>query len=202
MATDFWQNPTMEPKRAFKFVLSIAGTETEGIKQFLIKKVSKPSFTVSESEHKYLNHSFYFPGKVTWNEVSFTIVDIFGPADATVALVDLFKKAGYQLPGNADTGPASLQTVSKAKSVAGLGEVYIRQIDSGKGAGDAPNIREEWKLNNAWIKDVKFGDLDYDSEDMLNVEVALKYDNASLRSSGGTEGTALEDILTTKPASS
>ena len=50
-------------------------------------------------------------------------------------------------------------------------------------------------LNNAWFKDVKFGDLDYDSEDMLNVEVSLRYDNANLRSSGGTNETTLSTIL-------
>jgi len=65
------------------------------------------------------------------------------------------------------------------------GRLKIVQLDS-EGVE-----REIWTLNNAWFKDVKFGDLDYSSEDMLNVEVTLKYDNATLRSSGGTNETTL-----------
>jgi len=187
--TDFWQNPMIEPKRGFKFVLRITGTKTFGIKQFLVKKVTKPAFTISESEHKYLNHSFYFPGKVQWNEVAFTIVDTLGMADGTVAMVELFKQMGYSLPANPDIGASALSTISKKNATEAMGQVEIVQLDS------EGNEREIWTLNNAWFKDVKFGDLDYDSEDMLNVEVSLRYDNASLRSSGGTNSKGLKDIL-------
>ena len=187
--TDFWQNSSLEPKRAFKFVLRVVGSGTFGIKQFLIKKVTKPSFTISESEHKYLNHSFYFPGKVTWNEISFTIVDTLGMSDGTAGMVRLFKEMGYDLPANPDTGPAALRTISKKSATAAMGQMEIVQLDS-----DGTE-REIWKLNGAWFKDVKFGDLDYDSEDMLNVEVAVRYDNADLKSSGGSNDKALKPIL-------
>ncbi|MEC7714924.1 MAG: hypothetical protein VYC14_03125 [Actinomycetota bacterium] len=173
MMADFWQNPTLEPKRAYKFVLSIPTSLGNPVPKFLVKKVSKPSFSVSESEHKFLNHTFYFPGKVTFNEVSFTIVDVIGADDGTATLMALFKEMGYRLPQSPDVGQAALQTISKARSVAAMAGVAIQQIDS-EGA-----TIEEWKLNNAWIKDVKFGDLDYDSEDLLNVEVTLRYDNAN-----------------------
>ena len=197
--TEFWQDPSLEPKRAFKFVLSIAGTgaqipgssdKAKGIPQFLIKKVSKPSFTISESEHKYLNHSFWFPGKVTWNEVSFTIVDVLGPDDGTAALINLLQAMGYTLPQNpGSSSPTKLSTISKKRAKEAIGQVLIKQIDS------VGKTREVWTLNNAWIKDAKFGDLDYDSEDMLNVEVALRYDNASLKSTRTGEYSEPADIL-------
>jgi hypothetical protein len=82
-----------------------------------------------------------------------------------------------------------LATISKEKSTDALGQVQIVQLDA-----DGEE-REIWILNNAWIKDAKFGDLDYGAEDMLNVEVTLKYDNASLRSSGGTSDSDLRDVL-------
>jgi len=190
-APNFWQSADLEPKRAFKFVLSIAGgtgVDVNGnavsIPQFLVKKVNKPSFTVSESEHKFLNHSFWFPGKVSWNEVSFTIVDVLGSSDGSAAVMSLLQAAGYSWPGNINASDTkTLQTISKKKSVEALGDVIIRQLDSGGGANGEPRVMEEWRLFNAWIKDAKFGDLDYDSEDMLNVEIALKYDNAALQSS-------------------
>ena len=178
----FWQDAQIEPKRAYRFLMSVEG-QFGGIKNFLIKKVNKPSFTVSESEHKYLNHTFYYPGKVTWNDVTFTIVDVVDPADdATAAVMSIFSGKGalqtgmgYQLPIN--EGVTS--TISKKKSVSALGVVKIRQID-----GDGRNV-DAWQLNNAWIKDVKFGELDYNSEEMLNVDVTLRYDNAVYQGQSG-----------------
>jgi|TARA_Y100000310_G_C20594698_1_gene769881 hypothetical protein len=180
MAETFWTDVELEPKRAYKFTLTVAGGEI-ALPQFLIKKVSKPSFTISESEHKYLNHSFWYPGKVTWNTVAFTIADVIGESDGTMALMKMFQAAGYQYPTNPAEGKKALETISKKKAKEALGTVTIRQIDS------EGNPVETWRLNNAWFQDVKFGDLDYDGEDLLNVEVTLRYDSAYIETlkSGG-----------------
>ena len=91
----FWYDSQIQPKRAYRFLLSVVGANNS-IKQFLIKKVSKPSFTISESEHKYLNHTFYYPGKVTWNEVTFTIVDVVDDVDnGTAAVMRMLEGSGY-----------------------------------------------------------------------------------------------------------
>ena len=67
----FWSDGTgYEPKRAYRWILSI-----DDIEVYTIKKVSKPSFTVSESSHQYLNHTFYYPGRVEWSTVSFSLID-------------------------------------------------------------------------------------------------------------------------------
>ena len=39
---------------------------------------------------------------------------------------------------------------------------------------------EEWELVNAWIKDVKLGELDYESDDMVDVEIEIRYDYAQM----------------------
>jgi hypothetical protein len=44
----FWQDADIQPKRAYRFLMSVEGPNAS-IKRFLIKKVNKPSFTVSES---------------------------------------------------------------------------------------------------------------------------------------------------------
>jgi len=164
----FWQDPGLEPKRSFRFTMSVAGLE-DVIPSFLITKVNKPSFTISESEHKYLNHTFWYPGRVTWNDVSFTIVDVIDSvSNGTQAVMKMLETAGYQLP--VDDGVKG--SVSKARSVSALGTITIHQIDA-----DGNKV-EDWVLKNAWINDAKFGDLDYGSEDMQNVEISLKYDNA------------------------
>jgi len=66
-----------------------------------------------------------------------------------------------------------LGTLSKSKSLDTLGQVSINQLD-GNG-----RIIETWTLKNPWIKDVKFGELDYSSDDMVEIQVELRYDSAS-----------------------
>ena len=176
----FWQSSDLEPKRSYRFQLSVAGADNK-LEEFLIEKVNKPSFTISESEVKYLNHTFYYPGRVTWNEISFTIIDVLGQANATARIMLMLEGAGYDIPTAADTS-----TISKRNSQEALGEVMIHQFRS---SGGRPI--ETWVLNNAWIQEVKFGDLDYGSEDMQKVDVTLKYDNAYIKlaaSEGGGGG--------------
>lgn len=163
----FWSDATgYEPKRAYRWTLSV-----DDIEVYTIKKVSKPSFTVTESQHQFLNHTFYYPGRVEWSTISFTLVDPINP-DASEALMEKINDAGYKAPSNAQ----DLGTMSKSKSLDALGKVSIQQLD-GNG-----RIIETWDLKNPWIKDVKFGELDYSSDDMVEIEVELRYDSANYTS--------------------
>ena len=66
----FWSEANLDPKRKFRWVVQIAGL---GIGEYIAKTVDKPKFEVSEEEHKFINHTFYYPGRVTWQEVSLTL---------------------------------------------------------------------------------------------------------------------------------
>jgi hypothetical protein len=39
---------------------------------------------------------------------------------------------------------------------------------------------ETWTLKNPWVKSVTMGDLDYTSDDVLSMDVTLRYDWATL----------------------
>jgi len=171
MATEgFWSDINTEPKRAYRWILYLGG-----IPQWMCKKVAKPSFAVSESDHTYLNHKFYYPGRVEWNTVAVTLADPVAP-DAAETMMAIIDASGYKLPLNKD----QTVTMSKKNAVEALGRVAIEQI------GPDGETIEEWELVNAWIKDVKFGELDYESDDMVDVELELRYDYAILNNK--TEG--------------
>ena len=94
----FWQDPRLEPKRGYRFLMSIVGAEDD-IKQFLIKSATKPSFTVGETPHQFLNHTFYYPGKVEWEPISVTIVDtVDSTANSTQSIMKMLEGAGYKIP--------------------------------------------------------------------------------------------------------
>lgn len=163
----FWNTPdaASEPKRNFRFKVTISGFPDV---QIYAKKVSKPSFTIQETSHKFMNHTFYYPGRTEWNTVTMSIVDTFDSDNAKM-LMEIVKDSGYNLPKNeAD----ARTTMSKAKSVQRMGRIEIQTLNA---EGEA---KETWLLNNAWIKDVKFGELDYESDDLTQIDIEIRYDNA------------------------
>ena len=74
---NFSQGGLKDPKRKFRFTVNFNGIAAAqgGGQLWYAKTVSKPSFQIAAAEHKYLNHTFYYPGSVTWNDVVITLVD-------------------------------------------------------------------------------------------------------------------------------
>ena len=162
----FWSEHNLDPKRKFRWVVLIGGL---GIGEYVAKSVDKPKFEVGEIEHQFINHTFYYPTRVTWDEVSLTLVDPGGQDDVTKALVAMLELAGYQYPVGMDAAKAS---ITKGNATAALGRVEISQID----ATGAPI--EAWTLHNAWLRTVEFGDLSYEDEGLVEVSMTVRYDFA------------------------
>lgn len=165
-----------DPKRQFRFKVEFTGISAPqgGSLLWYAKSVNKPSFSVATSEHQYLNHTFYYPGTVTWDPINITLVDPRDP-DMSATLSDIVNLSGYNPPSN----PNSLGTMSKAKAAGALGAVYISQID-----GDGNEI-EKWTLWNAFITTVKYGDMAYGTDDLVEMTLEIRYDWARLQTPGG-----------------
>ena len=139
---NFWSDATqLDPKRQYRWIMRIAS-----IPAYVLKTVSKPGFTVSETEHRYLNHTYWYPGRVEWEPVTLTLADPVSP-DMAATMSQILASSGYS--------PAQSQndttTISKQQAVAALGnQVEIQQIDS------EGRPVETWKLVNPFITDVKF----------------------------------------------
>lgn len=181
-STNFGADATLkDPKRKFRFTVEFQGVSAAigGAVLWYAKTVSKPSFQIAASEHKYLNHTFYYPGSVTWQDVSLTLVDPVDP-DMAATFSDIISQGGYAPPS--DT--TALSTMSKAKAASALGGVIISQLDSeGKPL-------ETWTLWNAFITEVKYGDLEYGGDDLTEMSVTLKYDWARIETAGPSVATA------------
>jgi hypothetical protein len=184
MAERFWSNAAVEPKRSFRWFLTFAGTldASDKLETYAIKTVKKPSFTVSEVPHQYVAHTFYYPGRVTWNTIDVTFVDPVIP-DQSAVITNMFVKAGYQVPKNAGS---ALTSFSKQKFVDSVGTPRLTQVDAeGKAI-------EEWALNNCFFTNVDYGQLDYSSEELVINSVTLRYDYATLEiMEGGQPGSLL-----------
>jgi len=173
-STNFGADTTLkDPKRKFRFTVSFTGLTPSVL--WYAKTISKPSFQIATSEHKYLNHTFYYPGSVTWQDVTLTLVDPAEP-DVAATLSDIITQSGYSPP--TDSTNESMGTMSKAKAAGALGSVVIAQLDS-----DGKPL-ETWTLWNAFITEVKYGDLEYGGDDLTEMSLTLKYDWARVETKG------------------
>ena len=169
----FWSKNFAEggtdPKRKFRFM--VYGEKLGGMVWYA-KSCAKPGFTINAAEHKFLNHTFFYPGNVTWQDVTMTLVD---PGDPDIAgtLADIIVASKYVIPANEG---AKMKTISKSSAVEALGEITIAQLDS-----DGNEI-ESWTLWNAWISEYKWGELEYGADDLNTLDVTLKYDWAIIDS--------------------
>jgi len=175
MPSNFWNSPTVEPKRNFRFLFSISPVPDV---EWMVKSVEKPKYNISSTAHQFINHTFNYPGRLVWSPIAVTLVDPASPVDATAMINQFVTAAGYKHPGTGDAMANSQSNMEKGLAVGSLRQVMIRQI----GAGGV--YLDEWKLFNAWIQgDVSFGTLAYDNEDLTTITFTLTYDWAQLKTS-------------------
>ena len=174
---NFGENSDLQdPKRNFRFTVEFQGIQASqgGAKLWYAKTATKPSFAVNAAEHKYLNHTFYYPGNVTWNDITVTMVYPTDP-DMAATLSSIVENSGYKPPASSE----DRSTLSKAKSAAALGTVIIPQLNA-KG-----EPIETWTLWNSFLTEVKYGDnLEYGNDDLTELSVTIKYDWARLETAG------------------
>ncbi len=172
--SQFWNQASLEPKRQFRWLLYVAG-----MPQFIVKSVKKPSFTVASTPHTFLNYDFHYPGKVSWDDVNFTIVDPVQP-DSAASLVKILENAGYVYPDKYTSQPNHPKTISKKGMVDSLGG-QIQLVMFGANSGEQEEeVLEKWSISNPLITNVDFGDLSYGSEDLVEIAITLKYDCSNL----------------------
>ena len=165
----FWTTtPERDPKRNFRFQVLIGGIQGTEPAVWWAKKVAKPNFTIAESKHVYMGHTFYYPGKVEWQTIAMTLVDPVDPG-SLFRLNNIIRSSGYVIPEDGNT----LFTQSKRRSKEAIQFVKILQIDS------AGAQVETWELKNPFIKKLAFSELDYENDDLSTIDLEFRYDWAT-----------------------
>lgn len=195
----FWstdlQAGTKDPKRKYRFKVIFNGLDANGDGIiWYAKTVKKPSYNITQAEHTFLNHKYYFPGKVEWQESAMTLVDPVSPG-AVAQTNAIIRSAGYKVPGSA----TDLETISKGKFSAALGAVQIIQIDA------EGNHIETWSLKNPTIMAVDLGELSYEDDGLVEISLTFRYDWAECDINEGivgVDGAKLDKIGNGKGSSS
>tara|TARA_R100001015_G_C4568619_1_gene127046 strand:- start:517 stop:918 length:402 start_codon:yes stop_codon:yes gene_type:complete len=104
-----------------------------------------------------------FPGIVTWNDIDISFVEI---GSKGIELYNKLKEYGYNPGSNKPDGIQKKQYDDI--------QVLIDKIDhNGK-------IIEVWSLYNVFIKSIDYGNLEYATDDLVEITLTLSYDSAHL----------------------
>jgi hypothetical protein len=173
-----------DPKRKFRFTVTIGGLGQESLVWYA-KTVTKPTINIgADTAHKYLGHTFKFPGSVTWDDIELTLVDPAGDKDdAAEKLLKIIERAGYNFP----RAKEDLETISKGKSVTALGPVVISQLDA-----SGTYTVERWTLHNPFVNKVAFNDLSYEDDGLSEINLGITFDWAEFSKGAAVESKFFE----------
>jgi len=178
--TTFWSSVNLQPKRKFRWYVDFPNLSEI---KYAAKTINKPSFKVGNTAHQFINHTFHFPNRLVWEPVTVTLVDgtlpgQLGAEDSlTGRLYGLMLGSGYSVPSDIESCKDGLTKQAFSKN---LGQVHIIQLgDDGKPTAKDP-VLEDWTLHNCLIEDIKFGDLSYEDDGLVEITLTLVYDYATL----------------------
>ena len=145
-----------EPKYTNRFIMYIGDIPT-----YIIKAAARPSLTNGEIILDHINVERKLKGKTRWQDVSITLYDPIVPSGAQ-SVMEWVRLHHESLTGR-DGYSTQYKKDIRFNSLSPTGEII-----------------EEWLLKGAFIADSNFGQMDWATEDSVQIELTLKYDYAVL----------------------
>lgn len=162
--TFFWNDPRMEPKRSFRWLVQFDNL-VDHIPPHFIKSVKKPSFTANSKRIQGLGYAVNVAQQIQYNPVEITCID-----DQVNTLTNwvyyYFRHTGLEFNGT--QGAQTCIDTDRAKNKTRNVEIVMLDADG--------NGIETWTLYNAWISSFNQSDLTYDTEDLATYTLTLTYD--------------------------
>ena len=146
-----------EPKYTNRFIMYIGDIPT-----YIIKAAARPSLTNGEVILDHINVERKLKGKTRWQDVSITLYDPIVPSGAQ-AVMEWVRLHHESLTGR-DGYSTQYKKDIRFNSLSPTGEII-----------------EEWLLKGAFIADSNFGQMDWSTEESVQIELTLKYDYAILQ---------------------
>jgi len=146
-----------EPKLKNRFIMYI-----EGIPAYIIKSGNRPTIQFEQIVLDHINVQRYVKGKGVWQPLDIMLYDPIVPSGAQSVM------EWVRLSHESVTGRD------------GYSDFYKKDITFNM-LGPVGDKVEEWTLKGAFISAATFGDMDWATEDPVQIELTLKYDYAILQ---------------------
>ena len=141
-----------EPKMANRFILY-----ADGLPAYVVKGVARPSLTQDAKVLNHINVQRFVKGRSTWGAISMTLFDPIVPSSAQSVM------EWVRLHHESVTGRD------------GYADFYKKDITINV-LGPVGDKVEEWILKGCIITQATFGELSFDTDDPMQVEVTVQPD--------------------------
>lgn len=161
-------NPSLAFKRPFRFAFIIDGVSMAGgLDVKIAYKAQRPQFGFKEITCEHMNETIYMPGKIEFKPISFTLYDTWNPQvnkeNPVFKWIESYYWGDLGIYGFAGENRRAGGNQFKKKA-------YLNMYD---GSGCAV---ESWVFENAWPQDINFNECDYGSNDVMSIDITLRYD--------------------------
>jgi len=146
-----------EPKVAMRFIMYV-----DGIPSFIIKATDRPSIDQGEIVLDHINVERKLKGKSRWQDITMTLYDPIVPSGAQAVM------EWVRLHHESVTGRD------------GYSDFYKKDLTLNS-LGPIGDKVEEWTIKGAFIKSATFGNMDWSTEDAVNIELTIGMDYAILQ---------------------
>ena len=180
-------------KRQNRFIMYIPGithtlTGQRAISKALVEeKSARPNISFKEVEVPHLIETIYFAGRPDWKPLKVTLYDVSNGNPAWDWIRSLYGvyhiedfNTGGRSPSNSNISvqyKGSLNATSLAGGSLDESQTFKRtiQIFMLDGCG---NAIESWTYMHAFPTDIEFGETDMSANDVMRVNLTLRYDRA------------------------
>lgn len=149
----------IEPKRKNRWIVEFPA-DLE-FAEWMVQTAARPTVNVNEVEIPFMNVSSYVAGRATWDTLAITFIDPIGPS-ATQKVIQWIRKC------------IEFSTGRMGYAVNYKKNLVLKMLDP---AGETV---EKWLLQGAFITTSNFGDLDYGTDDLANIDATIRFDRAIL----------------------
>ena len=140
--------------------------------------ITRPNLTFAQVTLDVYNSKVYVAGKHTWDPITINLRD-----DVNNSVTKL---VGEQIQKQFDFFEQS----SAASGIDYKFTTRIEMLDGGNGA-TAPNVLETFELYGAYIENVNYNTMAYNTSDPATITLSVRYDNAIQTPQGTGLGTAI-----------
>jgi len=147
---------SFEPKVQNRFIMYM-----NGLPSYIIKKINRPQIDFGDIDMHHINVIRKLKGKANWGDFSMTLYDPIVPSGAQ-AVMEWIRTSHESITGRD-----------------GYADFYKRDLQF-EVLGPVGDIVEEWLLKGAYIKSAQFGDMDWSSDQPVEISVTMRIDYAVL----------------------
>jgi hypothetical protein len=175
------------PKLSFRFRVSfenfgVSNPKTELTKQ--VMEAKRPTVTFGDITVDAYNSKVKLAGKPEWQDMTVKLRD---DASGNVS-----RLVGEQLQKQFDF-------MNQASAAAGIDYKFLTRLemlDGGNGAS-TPVVLETWEIVGCYLSSVDYGTVNYANNEVVTVDLTIKYDNATQSPIGTGIGSAVARRLGT-----